>query len=1064
MPVRADCNAVCPDLAGYDILNIQKHKEEMMCIMTNRIVSMLLVLLMTLTMLGTASVSAAELRNPYEAFNADTYDEVVVKRGTVNTANGGLGGIYGGSYSVFKNLNFTTPPTMVSVESAAADDYTGHYFELRLDSLTGKLLGTFEPPNTKGWNTYIENKMVITDDITGVHDLYVIAQKNAACPIRNIVFTRGSENIMRFPMGKKTNTFRDITDPEQLKIADTLTFLGLTSEAEDGLYGCEREFTLDETLTAVSRIRGMDFKEDLKTLEMSDADYFAYLGYSKDNNFDRYVGTDPVSVKDLSGLLLSSLGWLDVIEYLDKDIMALATKEKLLTGLSNTNADAILNKMDASRIIYNALSARFLELDSISENGSSYTIDDQTGIMAVYNDVYKTEGIVEANTLTTLVSPVTSLKENEVTIDGVTYNTGKTSIPSAIGCAVEFYYEYNRKTGIRTILYYDDITEDIVVIPSEDLSAITMNKLEYTVGGKIRTITYDKSGSVIYNGVLAQDYTSVAGLIGNLDTFKGSITVIDNGNDKLLKIDSYKSVVMERFSDESGYLADRYGNHVDMSLNSITGKKTDFAYTSYNDEGGIVDMSIYPAGTVVDVSVSHNTTGNNYVRLIVPENVIYGEIAGIDSDGKVTIGGITYGVCDEYNAAVKKGKAYGFEVGNEGDFYLDSFGNVCAYVSATRDIVGVIRGFEAESSAFNDEVSIKMYTYDGENLTFKFKDNATVDGYKVGKKGSGFASLTDLVKYFKTNYDSLLGTVASYRVDKYNQVYYLDTCLTAADNKFDTMKKIYSSSSPVRVQGGVVSTSGCYTVWDGNVVFGAPIPGSLAFDDDLCYSIKSGPSSEYNYVDCYATDGSDKVCDVMVIRGDYGKWAYDKLLVEKITNILLPDGSITHGVYGWLYGYAKTAQYKKLEFDSITAYKSLVSSNVKPGDIINVKYDLNDRIINCNDTEGLPTGVTTSSVMYTAATDTLGSIGRSHADYGLHYRAEIVDMTDKYIFYETKGSTTLSAASLSGTKVLCFDRASNKASLLSLADLRTREDNGEGTQILVNINNKVADTIVYYEN
>lgn len=104
----------------------------------------------------------------------------------------------------------------------------------------------------------------------------------------------------------------------------------------------------------------------------------------------------------------------------------------------------------------------------------------------------------------------------------------------------------------------------------------------------------------------------------------------------------------------------------------------------------------------------------------------------------------------------------------------------------------------------------------------------------------------------------------------------------------------------------------------------------MEFDDDLCYSIKSGPSSEYNYVDCYATDGNDKVCDVMVIRGDYAKWAYDKLLVEKIITIVLPDGSLTHGVHGWLYGYAKTPQYKELVFDSITEYKSLVSSNVKP--------------------------------------------------------------------------------------------------------------------------------------
>ncbi len=1033
--------------------------------MTRRIFSMLLALLMTLTMFGTVTSFASEMRNPYEPFNANTYDEVVVKSGSVDKNNGGLGGMWGGSYSVFKNMNFTTPPTMVTVESAANANYTGkgNYFEVRLDSVTGKLLGRFEPPNTGGWNTYTTNKMLITEDITGVHDIYIIATNNAACSIRNVVFVRGSEQMTRLPSRDKKRKLLDIENEQDYKIADTLISLGLTYEGEDGLYGVNNEFTIDEALKALSVMTGKDFENEVKPMELSDSEFFEMFGYKKNYNFNRYIETDPIATEDLCGLLLGTLGWLDVIDYMNCDIMTMSQNLKLFTGVSKVSADTILTKIDASRIIYNALGAKVLEFESMSSNGITYKSNDEDGVMAVYDDVYRAEGVVSANELTSLNSVKTNAGDVEVIVDGKVYKTGKTSIHSALGLRVEFFYKYDTKTQEKTILYYDVADNKETTISSEDLIKINSGSVEYASGTKTKSISYKNSWPVIYNSVAAQDYTSLSDLIGDLDTFKGSITIIDNGENELIKVESFKSIVMERFSDVSGNISDAYGNHINLKQNAITGKVADFKYTAYDTEGGIVDMTIFGAGTVVDVAASHTTEGNNYFKLVVPNEVIYGKITQIDADSTVTLAGTEYRISPEYFEAVKNGKATELAVWDEGDFYLDSFGNICAYVSGTRNIVGYIRDFDSESTGFNTGVGINMYTNSGEMLIGKISPSAVIDGYRIGADNSPFKDVAGVVDYFKSNYDKLVGTVASYRVNSKKEIYYLDTLLTLAENENDTMKRIYNGTSPVRMINGIIDSSTTCVYFGGGVAFAVPIPGTNTFSDEACYKTLKSVSAEHSYLDCYATDGDEVKANVVAVRGDYSQWAYDKLLIERISTIVLPDGETTHGVKGRLFGYAKKPTEVNLEFDSITQYESILSKTLKPGDVINLKYDLNGRIVNSLGSIGV-SGASTSSLMFDSKTNTIGSVGRTTEDYSIYHYAEIVDINENFMLYKKVGSDTVAVASIKNSNVMCFDRSVNKISQGNLADLLTEKDNGEGTKVLLNINSRVAGNIIYYIN
>ncbi len=1032
--------------------------------MTNRLVSAILVLTLILGVFTVLPASAnAKTRNPFEPFEALSYDDVVIKAGAIDTKNGGLGGICGGSYAVFKNLNFTQAPIQIRVESATKADYTGHYFELRLDSPEGKLLGRYVPPNTGGWNSYKETIVPITEEITGVHDLYFVFTGNAIVPVRNIVFVPTSDAMLRFPVAKTMDEYKDITNKDDYSIAETLVSLGLTSPSSDGNYGSSEEFTIGEALMAASVMLGLDFENQVKPLGMSDADFFRVFGYEMGYDFNRYAETDPISVQDLTGLMLGTLGWLDVIDYMDTDVMALGTKLKLFNGVTSKSKASVLNKCDASRIIYNALSAKVLQVESWSKDGHTYTEVNDIGVMAVFADVYKGEGVVSDNALTSLSTPLSSLRDDEVKIGGQTYKTGSSGVAYAIGSRVNYFYKYDSKTGKKTILYYEIDDSQSVTITSDNLSRITMGKIEYYDGDRKKYISYNVSSPIIYNSVLAEEYTSLANLIGNINDFKGSITVIDNGEGEIIKIYSYKSVLMQRFSEDTGMLIDEYGNNINFKRNAFTTGEKDFKYTSYNTEGGVIDLTNYPPFTVADVAVSHNSSGKNYVQIVVPDNVIYGKITQIESNSSVVIDGISYKIAPEYIKAVAAGEATVLDANCEGDFYLDSFGNICAYKSDSKDIVGIIMDFEHNADAFTDCLSVKLYTYEGEMIEADFTDSAIIDGVKVGASNSSFSNFGDVVNYLKQNLNALKGSVVSYRINNSGKVYYFDTMLELARNDNDLMKRIASVRTVSKFLGGVLSTTSGDVVWDGNVIFRAPVPGSVSSDIDEYYSLLTALPTGEDMFDCYSTSGDDSEVDVAVCVGEKNQWQYHKFLVERVSNVLLPDGTPTKAIDGWVYGYAFTPSKTKLTFDSVNAYNSLLSDLIGPGDILNIVYDINKNVINSNGTAGLPSGVATSSVMYDYSTATLGTVTNVKGEYGQHYLAEVVKMTDKYMFFETSAGATY-AANIETTQVLCFDGSRRKARLANLADLHTRENNGTGTTVLIGSDNNKATTIIYYEN
>lgn len=90
----------------------------------------------------------------------------------VRLFNGVIGYLDNADWLRFDRVDFGDLTNQFFVKLAVPADNAGGRIELRLDSLDGKIVGTMNVADTGGWDIY-NTQSIDTDDITGVHDLYI---------------------------------------------------------------------------------------------------------------------------------------------------------------------------------------------------------------------------------------------------------------------------------------------------------------------------------------------------------------------------------------------------------------------------------------------------------------------------------------------------------------------------------------------------------------------------------------------------------------------------------------------------------------------------------------------------------------------------------------------------------------------------------------------------------------------------------------------------------------------------------------------------------------------------
>ncbi|NLD50971.1 MAG: carbohydrate-binding protein, partial [Clostridiaceae bacterium] len=139
----------------------------------------------------------------------DFNSQLGIQAETCSEGGENIGYIENEDYAVYKNINFESGAAEFLVRCSSATD--GGSMEIRLDSITGPLLGTCEVGGTGDWQTYTNVTCSVTA-ASGTHDLYLI-------------FTGGSDylfnvNWFKFTKATSSGTLGDLNGDGKVNSTD----------------------------------------------------------------------------------------------------------------------------------------------------------------------------------------------------------------------------------------------------------------------------------------------------------------------------------------------------------------------------------------------------------------------------------------------------------------------------------------------------------------------------------------------------------------------------------------------------------------------------------------------------------------------------------------------------------------------------------------------------------------------------------------------------------------------------------------------------------------------------
>jgi hypothetical protein len=111
-------------------------------------------------------------KSAFDKLEAEKYDDQSGIEIEDNTDGNGknIGYIQNGDYAVYKKVDFGSGAA--NFQASAGSGATGGNIEIRLDSLTGTVIGTCAVPGTGGWKTWTDVTCNVSG-VTGEHDLFL---------------------------------------------------------------------------------------------------------------------------------------------------------------------------------------------------------------------------------------------------------------------------------------------------------------------------------------------------------------------------------------------------------------------------------------------------------------------------------------------------------------------------------------------------------------------------------------------------------------------------------------------------------------------------------------------------------------------------------------------------------------------------------------------------------------------------------------------------------------------------------------------------------------------------
>lgn len=454
-----------------------------------------------------------------------------------------------------------------------------------------------------------------------------------------------------------------------------------------------------------------------------------------------FYPSDAIKVEEAVKLLLYAIGYDAEAELKGGFPSGYMVKAKRLGIIDSIELGSHLTRSEAAEMLLNTCNCEVNSIVGYSGSYFSYeAIEDKT-LLSIYYDIYKEEGVLEADRYSDLKAQDSGLDKNGVMIDGVIYTVDEN--PVLLGYNVEIYYTDDGDE--KHIIYISPYKNKVLTIASEDIVSAAGKELKYDKDGRLKTAVMDSNVSLILNGKLSV-YSEAA-----LKPEYGYATLIDYNDDnryEVASVTSYKLMQIAGISGSSLYskagteleLDAEYGDYdVEILKNGVEILKNDVEISknrkdALSDKLSVDDTVLYACS---------EGSGRNIKRIYVSSKTVEGKITRKNSDS-VVINKKTYKTLKSVHSELTLGK-YGI-------YYIDAFGRLVLADNKTSEVYGYLKKIGTESM---DKVVARIYSENEHWVTLELKD-------KLVFNGSGGTQSTTVKSYFDENGGSQLIT---YRVN-----------------------------------------------------------------------------------------------------------------------------------------------------------------------------------------------------------------------------------------------------------------------------------------------------------
>lgn len=734
---------------------------------------------------------------------------------------------------------------------------------------------------------------------------------------------------------------------EEISLLSGLDIYSVKADEENG-FDADSGMTYEDFAGAVL---GMKYGKNLPNADIMTAAGDDGIISAEDTSKGKSKITSNQAIK----ILLNALGYSPIAESsggYPQGYIVVARELDLFDGAVNAG-EGTLTAGNMLKILVNAIDAPVAEITFDTAERYSYKKTEGKTLLSEYRDIHRLEGTVNRNSFTSL-NDASSLKDNEVEINGTIYDGGTSGAGELLGRYVYGYAEEKDGSGKLLFAAPDKYKNKEIEILAEDLVSLDdkCTVLEYETGnGKTKKANLSVTRRVIYNGVVYNDFTKNDILIKS-----GSIRLLDSDKD-----DVYDTVFVTTY--DSTVLVSYISSFEKMIYNQYENSKAVPYVELYEEDGSNKNIILLDGkeikftdiaeNDVVSVSLSKNP-GKNIARVYVSRDTVTGTLVSYNlGDLEMTIEdesgeNKTYNIhpmfVDELTS--NSSSIDPLSGGRKYTFRLDVEGRVASAVTGEStgwEPVMLLKMYREENVSDSD-IGVKYMKSNGEWVTAKLSDKVE---YQNVSKTAG--EVCDIL----ADSGDITPQIAMIKIDKDGNVRKLRTATVTdtVDKNLLTEKTLDSAIS--RPSGAFGDFE--YYRDDNAAVFIMPpilsddmddysVSGSGYFEINQSYSdVKLYNLDEFNFTDLIAVT---KKSDTDIIRKQL-------FVVSNILSEVEDDGEVFDKLYGSMGNMSMISA-------SVEDSELITSNNVCKGDVIQMTTNNRGRVDNIRVVHHIADGISNS--------------------------------------------------------------------------------------------------------